>query len=103
VIIFQNLLFFQEANKIDRNPKIEVKTHQFTIINTEYIAYHIRRGDFQQTQTRLEAEDILQLTKELVPDRKRRIAYISTDEGNRSFFAPFVKAHRLFVLRCRIV
>mmetsp|Transcript_23528 Transcript_23528/g.39199 ORF Transcript_23528/g.39199 Transcript_23528/m.39199 type:complete len:733 (+) Transcript_23528:13-2211(+) len=54
-----------------------------------YVAFHIRRGDFQQKHTRLPAEKIVQLTRKLVPDAKKRIAYIATDERNRSFFAPF--------------
>lgn len=63
-------------------------------IDAQYIAFHIRRGDFQQKHTRLPAEEIVQLTNALVPDRAQRIAYISTDEGNRSFFAPFFREYR---------
>jgi len=29
-----------------------------------------------------------------VPDRAQRIAYIATDEGNRSFFAPFAREYK---------
>eukprot|EP01039_Chlorochromonas_danica_P010999 gene10999-12246_t len=58
-------------------------------MDAKYVAFHIRRGDFQQKHTRLPAEEIVALTNHLVPDRKERIAYIATDEGNRSFFAPF--------------
>jgi hypothetical protein len=60
----------------------------------QYIALHIRRGDFQQKHTRLSAEEIVNLTAPLVPDRLQRIAYIATDEGNRSFFAPFAAAYK---------
>lgn len=60
----------------------------------KYVAYHIRRGDFQQTQTRLNAEEILQLTTHLVDDKKNRVLYISTDETNRTFFQPFIDAFK---------
>ena len=58
-----------------------------------YVAFHIRRGDFQQKHTRLEAADIVRLTNHLVPDRHTKVAYISTDEGNRTFFEPFMKEY----------
>ena len=59
----------------------------------QYVAFHIRRGDFQQKHTRLPAEQIVSLTNHLIPDRQRLVAYISTDEGNRSFFEPFMRAY----------
>lgn len=58
-----------------------------------YVAFHIRRGDFQQKHTRLEAADIVRLTNHLVPDRHTKVAYISTDEGNRTFFEPFMREY----------
>lgn len=57
-----------------------------------FVAYHIRRGDFQQKQTRLPAEDILRLSIHLVPNPSKRVVYIATDERNRSFFQPFDEA-----------
>jgi GDP-fucose protein O-fucosyltransferase len=54
-----------------------------------YVAYHIRRGEFQQTHTRLEAQQILDLTYHLIPNISSRVLYISTDESNRTFFKPF--------------
>lgn len=62
-----------------------------------YVAYHIRRGDFQQKFTRLPAEEIVRLTEHLVPDRANRLLYIATDECNRSFFEPFVRAFKKVV------
>lgn len=59
----------------------------------QYVAFHIRRGDFQQKHTRLPAEEIVALTNHLVQDRHKKVAYISTDEGNRSFFEPFVREY----------
>jgi hypothetical protein len=63
-------------------------------MDPQYIAFHIRRGDFQQKHTRLPAEQIVELVRELVPDHLQRVAYIATDEGNRSFFAPFFQEYR---------
>jgi hypothetical protein len=60
----------------------------------KFVAFHIRRGDFQQKFTRLPAEKILSLTAHLIPHRKNTIAYISTDETNISFFQPFVNEYR---------
>eukprot|EP01035_Chromulina_nebulosa_P028048 gene28048-36960_t len=69
------------------------KSKRFTVAHPQYVAFHIRRGDFQQTHTRLPAEKIAHLSGPLVPDRSRRIAYIATDETNRSFFEPFFKEY----------
>jgi hypothetical protein len=59
----------------------------------QYVAFHIRRGDFQQKHTRLPAEQIVELTNHLVKDKHKKVAYISTDEGNRSFFEPFIRTY----------
>lgn len=56
-----------------------------------YVAYHIRRGDFQQKHTRLSAERILELSYNLTDRKSERVLYISTDEGNRTFFEPFMR------------
>jgi hypothetical protein len=59
----------------------------------QYVAFHIRRGDFQQKHTRLPAEEIVALTNHLVQDKHKKVAYISTDEGNRTFFEPFIRTY----------
>jgi len=59
-----------------------------------YVSFHIRRGDFQHKHTQLEAEEILRLTQDLISKRENKIAYISTDERNRTFFVPFYKAFK---------
>ena len=60
-----------------------------------YIAFHIRRGDFQQKHTRLSSQEIVDLTLPLIPgDPKNWLVYISTDEGNRTFFEPFVRTFK---------
>ena len=58
-----------------------------------FVAFHIRRGDFQQKHTRLPAEQIVALTNHLVTDKGRKVAYIATDERNRSFFEPFYQTY----------
>lgn len=58
-----------------------------------YHALHIRRGDFQYTQTRLEANEILDNVLPLLktfPEVKT--LYIATDERNATFFAPFLES-----------
>lgn len=74
----------------DAYPPTDVRSGQ---VKPTYVAFHIRRGDFQQKHTRLPAEQIVSLTNHLVPDRHTKIAYISTDEGNRSFFEPFMREY----------
>ena len=49
----------------------------------EYVAYHIRRGDFQHKQTQWNAEKIIRSTARLIDNSKDRVLYISTDEGNQ--------------------
>lgn len=66
-----------------------------------YVAYHIRRGDFQHKHTQLSAQQIIDATKHLfhglVPSEHS--VYISTDESNLSFFDPFkaIFRHVLFL------
>lgn len=55
----------------------------------QYFAYHIRRGDFQQKQTRLSAEKILENTLPFLDMTAGHVVYIATDEKNSSFFDPF--------------
>ena len=54
-----------------------------------FAAYHIRRGEFQQKQTRISAEQILSNTLQYVDFNRTQLVYIATDEGNMSFFEPF--------------
>lgn len=52
-----------------------------------YDSLHIRRGDFQFKETRLEAEDIAKITKSEL--QSGATIFIATDERNKSFFKPF--------------
>ena len=65
-----------------------------SMLRTGYVAFHIRRGDFQHKWVKLSAEEILKLTLSLVPDRANRVAYIASDERNSSFFEPFRAAFK---------
>ena len=67
-------------------------THSSQVNQNSYIAYHIRRGDFQQKHTRLAADEIVRLTLPLIPGNASNwLVYIATDEKNISFFAPFFR------------
>lgn len=62
---------------------------------TQYVAFHIRRGDFQHKWVKIPAEEILALTEPLIPGtRSERVAYIATDEKNATFFDPFRAAFK---------
>ena len=71
------------------------RVYRLLALNNSYIAYHIRRGDFQQKQTRLEAADILKSTLKLLPNNPEDwVVYIATDERNRTFFGEFQRTFR---------
>ena len=71
------------------------RAYRLLALNNSYIAYHIRRGDFQQKQTRLEAADILKSTLKLLPNNPEDwVVYIATDERNRTFFREFQRTFR---------
>jgi hypothetical protein len=46
------------------------RVYKLLPVNQSYIAYHIRRGDFQQQHTRLESQKILDLTLHLIPGQR---------------------------------
>jgi len=86
---------FCTAGKIARSLNNKVEKDESTLKNGDsstrgnFVAFHIRRGDFQHKHVKLPANEILSLTSHLVPNPKERIAYIATDEKNMSFFDPF--------------
>ena len=67
-----------------------------------YAAFHIRRGDFQHKHTQWSAQQIIDATSHLLlahGHTRKQSVYISTDEGNLSFFDPFKAVfHRVFFL-----
>lgn len=67
-----------------------------TNFDAVYHATHIRRGDFQYEDTRLSAEKIYSNIQHLFDRNVTKLLYISTDEQNKTFFAPF---HQHFTVR----
>ena len=64
--------------------------------NGEYDAFHIRRGDFQYHETRVDADKIYAISKdELTPNTT---VYVGTDERNRTFFKPLADNYDLVFL-----
>ena len=93
----RNAIAYSSRGDSDKEPAITPSVMELIhrgLFPPSYVAFHIRRGDFQQTQTRQSAEKIVEQTNALVPNRSTRIAYIATDESNRSFFAPFMREYR---------
>lgn len=56
----------------------------------DFDSFHVRRGDFQFKRTRIEATEIYDNVKNVLPDN--RTLFIATDERNKSFFDP-LKEH----------
>lgn len=50
----------------------------------EFNALHVRRGDFQYKNTRIDANEIYSNISDLLPDKST--LYIATDEKNKAFF-----------------
>mmetsp|Transcript_775 Transcript_775/g.1319 ORF Transcript_775/g.1319 Transcript_775/m.1319 type:complete len:544 (+) Transcript_775:274-1905(+) len=57
-------------------------------------AYHIRRGDFQFKETRLEANELYSRSKEYVPEGS--VLYIATDERKKDFFKIFGEHYKVY-------
>ena len=57
--------------------------------NAVYHAAHIRRGDFQFSETQLSSEQIWTNINHLFNRSVTKLLYISTDEKNKTFFEPF--------------
>mmetsp|Transcript_25928 Transcript_25928/g.36538 ORF Transcript_25928/g.36538 Transcript_25928/m.36538 type:complete len:276 (-) Transcript_25928:89-916(-) len=64
--------------------------------NGTFDSFHIRRGDFQYKETRIEASVIYDNTKSLLEEGYP--TYIATDERNKAFFAPLAQHYKLFYL-----
>ena len=62
-----------------------------------YNSFHIRRGDFQYKETRIDADEIIRNTADILNETD--IIYISSDEKDKHFFDPFrQKFHRVYFL-----
>jgi hypothetical protein len=62
----------------------------------EYDAFHIRRGDFQYKATRVEASEIYNISKDVIPEKST--VYIGTDERNKTFFNDLSKHYDISFL-----
>lgn len=88
----------QVPNEVSQNPHTMGGNTSYGVT---YMAYHIRRGDFQYKDTRISAEDILNTTNPIMKQYvdRTRIIYIASDERNASFFKPWIDAnYRVFTL-----
>jgi GDP-fucose protein O-fucosyltransferase len=62
--------------------------------NQVFDTMHIRRGDFQYTDVKIDALQIYENnTKEIIPEGST--VYIATDESNRTFFEPLAAHYKL--------
>jgi GDP-fucose protein O-fucosyltransferase len=52
--------------------------------NGEFHSFHVRRGDFQYKDTRIEAEEIYNNVRDVLPEGSA--VFIATDERNKAFF-----------------
>ena len=63
-----------------------------------YHAFHIRRGDFQYKDMRVDAETIYGNTRFLLNRSVTSLIYIATDEQNKTFFEPFTRDFKVVFL-----
>lgn len=54
--------------------------------NGEFDTFHVRRGDFQFKATRIDATEIYENVKDVLPENST--VYIATDERDKKFFDP---------------
>jgi hypothetical protein len=57
---------------------------------------HIRRGDFQYKQTRIEADEIYENIKDVI--KEKNTLFIATDEKNTEFFKPLMDHYHVYFL-----
>jgi hypothetical protein len=64
--------------------------------NGDFDTFHIRRGDFQYKKTRVSAEEIDDVSKDILTEGTT--IYVGTDERDKSFFDPLAKKYNLLFL-----
>ncbi|KAL7532702.1 hypothetical protein ACHAXR_006532 [Thalassiosira sp. AJA248-18] len=64
--------------------------------NGEFDSFHIRRGDFQYKNTRLEADEIYNHSRAEIPDGST--VFVATDHQGKPFFKPLAKHYDLVFL-----
>lgn len=57
--------------------------------NGSYVAFHIRRGEFQYKVVKISGDQILENNARYLP--RDALAYVASDERNQTFFEPFKK------------
>lgn len=62
----------------------------------QYDSFHIRRGDFQYHQTRIDADEIYENVKDVLIENST--LFIATDERNRTFFKPIMDHYKVYFL-----
>ncbi len=64
--------------------------------STEFDTFHVRRGDFQFKETRVEIDEIIKNTKDYLTPGST--IFIATDERKKEFFEPMKKMYDLLFL-----
>ena len=76
----------------------DISDSKASIVDAEgsggYSSFHIRYGDFQFKETRIEAKDIYENTKDVLPNESE-IMYIATDERDKSKFNDLVTKYEV--------
>jgi GDP-fucose protein O-fucosyltransferase len=62
----------------------------------EFDTFHIRRGDFQYKNTRIEADEIYKNVKDVL--KEGSTVYIATDERSKAFFAPLTQHYDVYFM-----
>lgn len=66
-------------------------------VDGKFDTMHVRRGDFQYKETRIEAEEILENIQDVL--RNNTTLFIATDEKQLSFFKPLMDRYRVYFLK----
>jgi hypothetical protein len=74
----------------------EIAMEQPNNSNGLFDSMHIRRGDFQYKETRLDAPQLLEKSKQWIPEQS--VVFISTDERDKTFFDPFKEVYDIYFL-----
>lgn len=75
---------------------LRTRALSFGIPNGDFYTMHIRRGDFQYKDTRIEADQIFENVRDVIPAGS--VLYIATDEQQRSFFKVFSDHYKVYFL-----
>ena len=65
-------------------------------MNGHFDTFHVRRGDFQFKDTRVDADVLYEESKEYIPPNAT--LYIATDERKKDFFNPLKDHYKVYFL-----